>query len=64
MRRKLNADQKRAKQAGELALFVQQYARKAYPSTDPNDRQYDRKVESRAKHMNPEQLDRLLREDD
>lgn len=64
VRKKLNAEQRRAKQAGELATFVQQYARKAHPNWDPNDRRYDREVENRAKRMNPEELDRLLREDD
>lgn len=64
MGKKLNADQKRARKAGDLAKFVQQYARKAYPNWDPNDRRYDRDVENQVKRMGPEELDRLLREDD
>ena len=64
VRKKLNVEQRRAKQVGELATFVQQYARKAYPNWDPTDRRYDRESESRAKRMDPEELDRLLREDD
>jgi hypothetical protein len=62
--KKLNADQKRARVAGELTTFVQQYARKAYPNWDPNDRRYDRDVEKRVKRMRPEELDQLLRDDD
>lgn len=61
---KLNAGQKQALKAGELARFIQQYARKARRSLDSNDRQYDRGVEARVKRMSPEELDRLLREDE
>ena len=59
-RRKLNADQKRARRAGDLMTFVQRYARKAYT----NDRRCDRDVEARVKRMSPEELDGLLRDDE
>ena len=61
---KLTAKEKQARRAGELARFVQQYARKARAGLDPNDRSYDRDVEARIKRMAPEELDRLLREDE
>ena len=48
--------------ANRLSLFVQKYARKRYPGHDPNDRTYDREIEKRIRHMTPEQIDRLLRE--
>jgi hypothetical protein len=63
-RRRLNADQKRALKAAELAKFAQQYARPAQKSGEPNDRSYSREVEQAAKRMKPESLDLLLRNDD
>ncbi|MGI4830278.1 MAG: hypothetical protein ACRYFU_19055 [Janthinobacterium lividum] len=64
MGKKLNADQKRAREAGELARFVQQYSRRARSSLDSNDRNYDRDLEKRLKRMSPDRLDQLLRNDD
>jgi hypothetical protein len=43
-----------------IGHFLQQYRRKAYPNFDPNDRQYDRKVEQYIKRMTPEDLDEVL----
>lgn len=56
---------KRSKQklAGELGLFIQQYARKAQKGWDPNDRSYDRKLEQKMKQLKPEKLSELLTED-
>ena len=64
MGKKLTAEEKQARKAGELARFVQQYARKAQSGVEPNDRGYDRKIETHVKRMRPEELDRLLREDE
>lgn len=64
MGRKLNADQKQARLAADLRLFVQEYARKAHKGHDPNDRHYDREVENRVKRMRPEELSRLLEDDE
>ena len=44
----------------EIAIFIKQYKRKAYPRFEPNDRAYDRKIERIVKRMKPEQLDELL----
>jgi hypothetical protein len=55
---------KSVRKAEALALFSQQYARKAQKRREPNDRRYDRRVEQRAKQMSPEQLDALLRQGD
>jgi len=52
----------RARVAAELGLFVRQYARKAQKRQEPNDRDYDRKLEERVKRMAPEELDALLRD--
>jgi hypothetical protein len=60
--RKLNAPEKRAKKAAALQLFAKQYARKAVPGYDPNDRSYDRDVEQMARRLSPEELDALLRD--
>ena len=59
-RRRLNADQRRALQSAELQVFVQQYGRKAQKNTEPN----DRKVEQAIRQMKPDELDRLLRDDE
>jgi hypothetical protein len=45
--------------AGELGRFVQQYARKARAS-EPNDRQYDRKLEKKMKQLSPFELSDIL----
>ena len=51
---------KKIQQAEDIRLFAQRYSRKAYPGKDPNDRPYDRKVESRVKRMKPEVIDEIL----
>ena len=48
---------------GELGRFLRQYARK-HGSSDPNDRHYDRELEKKIKNMRPEELDKLMRDDD
>ena len=40
--------------------FMRQYQRKAQRGVEPNDRQYDRKVEEEIKRMDPFELDRLI----
>lgn len=45
---------------GAVGAFIQQYARKADPNIDPNDRRYSREVEGKVRRMRPEQLDELL----
>jgi len=42
---------------------VQQYARKAQAS-EPNDRQFDRKLEDKIKRLSPSELSDLLSEDE
>jgi hypothetical protein len=63
-RPRLNADQKRALKAARLQLFVQQYGRKAQKGMEPNDRHYERETETTVKRMKPDELDRLLRDDE
>jgi hypothetical protein len=63
-KRKLNADQKHALRAAKLNRFVQDYGRQAQKGVEPNDRKYEREVENEVKRMKPEELDRLLRDDE
>ena len=63
-RRRLNADQKRALKSAELQSFVQLYGRKAQKGVEPNDRRYDWDFEQAVKKLKPEDLDRLLRDDE
>ncbi len=44
----------------QISRFVQQYARKASKGKEPNDRQYDRKLEEKIKNLSPELLSELL----
>ena len=60
----MDARKRKAKLAGELCRFAQQYARKAHKGWDPNDRSYDRKVEQKMKQLEPDVLSDLLRGDD
>jgi len=63
-RKRLNAEQKRALRAADLKRFVQAYGRQAQKGIEPNDRSYDEKVEKAVKRMKPEELGRLLRDDE
>ena len=49
----------------EYELFAKKYARKkSRNGGDPNDRQYDRKLEEKIKRMKPEDLAELLQRED
>jgi hypothetical protein len=63
-RKHLNAAEKRARKAADLNLFVQQYGRKAQKGVEPNDRRYNEGVAKVVKTMRPDDLDRILREDE
>lgn len=43
-----------------MGTFLRQYQRKAHRGYDPNDRNYDRKVEQEVKRLPPEELSRLM----
>jgi hypothetical protein len=47
-----------------LPQFLREYRRKAQRGTEPNDRRYSRVVEELIKRMDPQELDRLMREAD
>ncbi len=48
-----------------LAGFMKEYGRRTRRNgMDPNDRHYDRGLESEIKRMRPEDLDRLLRDEE
>jgi hypothetical protein len=63
-RRRLNADQKRGLRAATVSVFLRQYGRKAQRGMEPNDRRYSRDVEKALKHLKPEDLDSLMRDDE
>jgi len=51
--------------AAEVAKFAKAYARKAQRNgQDPNDRRYSHELEQKLTRLKPEELDRLLREDE
>lgn len=51
---------KKDKIARQIGSFLQQYQRKAQRGVEPNDRQYDRKIEAQLKRLPPEELSDLL----
>lgn len=53
-------NRRKQKLAAEIGVFLRQYARKAHPGIDPNDRQYSRKIEKMVKRMRPEEFDEVL----
>lgn len=56
--------QRRKDLTDKLARFQRVYGRKKRKGMDPNDRGYDRELESKIRRMDPEELDELLRGDD
>lgn len=63
-RPRLNSDKRRALKAARLRTFLRQYERKAQKGVEPNDRSYDWQFEQSVKRMSPDELDRLLRDDE
>ena len=56
---------RRDRLAAQINTFVHQYAsRHGRGKEEPNDRRYDRKVEKLVRHMDAQELDALLREED
>jgi hypothetical protein len=49
---------------GEIGAFMRQDARPRHAGYDPNDRRHDRDLERRIKHMDPRELDLLMRGED
>ena len=50
--------------SANIGTFLQQYQRKAQRGVEPNNRQYGRDLEAKLKRMKPEDLSRLMSEDD
>ena len=63
-RKRLNAAERRAVKAAAIQHFAKKVARRAQKNTEPNDRKYDREIESAASRMRAEDLDSLLRDGD
>jgi hypothetical protein len=56
---------RKQKMAAQIGEFMRQYQRKSQGGiTEPNDRQYSRKLERKLKRMKPEGLDELLHGDE
>ncbi len=54
-------NQRKQRLENQIGAFVQQYGRKkGTGGRDPNDRSYDRKIESLVARMDPEELDEIL----
>jgi hypothetical protein len=52
---------RKQKMAAQIGEFMRQYQRKAQGGkNEPNDRQYNRKLERKLKRLKPEELDDLL----
>ena len=60
----MNLAEQTALRAAEIAVFVRQSGRRAQKGCEPNDRNYDREVEQRLRRMDPDEFDRLLRDDE
>lgn len=64
-RRHLNREEKWALMVAAIGLFIRRYRRTARRGgLDPNDRSFDLDVQRQLKRMAPEQLDRLMRDDE
>ncbi|BCF96236.1 hypothetical protein PPGU19_008050 [Paraburkholderia sp. PGU19] len=59
----MTAETKKTRLVRELACFVQRYGRKAQKRGDPNDRQYDKKLEKTMRRLPPTDLSDLLSDD-
>ena len=63
-KKKLNVRERRERKAGDIVLLVRQIGRKAQKGVEPNDRWVNDKVKRKLKHLKPEVMDSLLRDDD
>ena len=58
-------NRRKQKMAAQIGEFMRQYQRKAQGGlTEPNDRQFSRKLARKLKRMRPEELDELLHGDE
>jgi hypothetical protein len=59
-----SVSKRRERLSAEIAVFLDEYGRPKRPGKgEPNDRQYDRRVERLVKRMDARDLDALLRGD-
>jgi hypothetical protein len=63
-KKRSSTDQRMQRLQAEVGTFVRQYARKRQKGHDPNDRQYDRKLEKNLRRIKPELLDELINGDE
>ncbi len=63
-KRHLNADQKRALRAAELADFVNKVGRKKQPRHDPNDRRSDPDFDKALRRVDPMEISKLIADDE
>ncbi|SFJ67451.1 hypothetical protein SAMN05216304_111117 [Bosea sp. OK403] len=63
MAQRSKSDDRKARNAAEVQLFVQRAGRKTRAGgLDPNDRNVDHRVAEAVRRMKPDQLDALLRD--
>lgn len=60
----MNADEKLALKVASFGTFMRQYQRKGQRGAEPNDRKYVREVETAIGRLPPDEVDRLLRNDE
>jgi hypothetical protein len=63
-RRRLNADQRKALKAARLAIYLREVGRKAQRRMEPNDRRDTYGLGEKIRSISPEEMDRLLRDDE
>jgi hypothetical protein len=63
-KQRLNRDQRRAREAAEMAVFIAAYGRQAQKGVEPNDRPYSTAFARRVRRMSPSEFYRRLREDE
>jgi hypothetical protein len=64
VRKRLSANQRRQIKTAAIKRFVQAYGRRPGKGNMACDRQMDRKLQEEISRMPPEELDRILREDE
>lgn len=64
VRRHPNRAEKHGLRAGDVAIFIRQYGRKAQKNTEPNDRRYSAETVRKLRRISPLELDRLMRDEE
>lgn len=60
----MKAREKQQRLVAATARYLKQIGRQAQKGVEPNDRQFDRKLDEKLKRMRPEDVDALFRDGD